>query len=162
MEKWNYDLWSALIFNLDAGQPEVVQRGSPWYEKKSFSSLVQNILIMQILTSNLVSVHTLCIPTHTSVLAYRSSLCSLRYPLLVASIWDASRNPLLANLSSPLFNCTYLLAACSLVITALLVTRHKAYGTSSFSLINVRCRWYPVGHCVLYIYLLASCSRWRY
>ena len=117
--------------------------------KKIFSSLVQNLLIMQILTSNLVSVHTLCIPTHTSVLAYRSSLSSLRYPLLVASIWDASRNPLLANLSSPLFNCTYLLAACSLVITALLVTRHKAYGTSSFSLINVRCRWYPVAHCVL-------------
>ena len=25
--------------NLDAGQPEVVQRGSPWYEKLSFSSL---------------------------------------------------------------------------------------------------------------------------
>ena len=24
---------------LDAGQPEVVQRGSPWYEKLSFSSL---------------------------------------------------------------------------------------------------------------------------
>ena len=23
---------------LDAGQPEVVQRGSPWYETKSFSS----------------------------------------------------------------------------------------------------------------------------
>ena len=104
---------------------------------------------MQILTSNLVSVHNLRIPTHTSVLAYRSSLSSLRYPMLVASIWDASRNPLLANLSSPLFNCTYLLAACSLVIAALLVTRHKAYGTSSFSLINVRCRWYPVAHCVL-------------
>ena len=23
-------------FNLDAGQPEVIQRGSPWYEKKMF------------------------------------------------------------------------------------------------------------------------------
>ena len=31
-----------LNMNLDAGQPEVVQRGSPWYEKKSFSSLGQN------------------------------------------------------------------------------------------------------------------------
>ena len=115
--------------------------------KKSFSSLVQNILIRQILTSNLVSVHNPRIPTHTSVLADRSSLSTLRYPLLVVFIWDASRNPVAG--SSPLFSCTSLLAACWLVIAALLVTRHKAYGTSSFSLINVRCRWYPVAHCVL-------------
>ena len=101
-----------LFSNLDAGQPEVVQRGSPWYEKKSFNSLAQNTLIMQILTSSLVSVHNPCIPTHTSVLADRSSLSTLRYPLLVASIWDASRNPLLADLSSPLFCCTSLRAAC--------------------------------------------------
>ena len=148
--------------NLDAGQPEVVQRGSPWYEKKSFSSLVQNILIMQILTSNLVSVHNPDIPTHTSVLADRSSLSTVRYLLLDACIWVASRNPLLANLSSPLFSCTSLPAACWSVIAALLVIRHKAYGTSSFSLINVHCSWYPVAHCVLYIYLLACFSRWRY
>ena len=104
---------------------------------------------MQILTSNLVSVHNPRIPTHTSVLADRFLLSTLRYPLLVASIWDASRNPLLADLSSPLFCCTSLRAACWLVIAALLVTRHKAHGTSSCSFINVRCRWYPVAHCVL-------------
>ena len=131
-------------------------------QKKTFSSLVQNILIIQMLTSNLVWVHNPEIPTHTSVLADRSSLSTVRYPLLDAWIWDASRNPLLVKLSSPLFSCTSLLAACWSVIAALLVTRHKAYGTSSFSLINVRCSWYPVAHCVLYIYLLASCSRWRY
>ena len=77
---------------------------------------------MQILAPNLVLVHNSCIPTHTSVLADGSSLSTLRYLLLVASIWDASRNPLLANRSSPLFSCTSLLAACWLVIAALLVT----------------------------------------
>ena len=112
---------------------------------------------MQILTSNLVSVHNPDIPTHTSVLADRSLLSIVRYLLLDAGIWVASRNPLLANLSSPLFSCTSLPAACWSVIAALLVTCHKAYGTSSFSIINVRCSWYPVAHCVLYIYLLASC-----
>ena len=39
-------LLSASILDQDAGQPEVVLRGSPWYETKSFSSLVLNILIM--------------------------------------------------------------------------------------------------------------------
>ena len=37
--------------------------------------------------------------------------------------------------------------------------RHMAYCTSSFSLINVRCSWYPVDHCVLKIHILASCFR---
>ena len=117
---------------------------------------------MQILTSNLVSVHNPDIPTRTSVLADRTSLFTVRYFLLGACIWVASRNPLLANLSFPLFSCTSLPAACWSLIAALLVARHKAYVTSSFSLINVRCSWYPVVHCVLYIYLLASCSHWRY
>ena len=109
--------------------------------------------MIQMPTSNLVLVHNPEIPTHTSVLADRSSLSTVRYPLLDAWIWDASRNPLLVKLSSPLFSCTSLLAACWSVIAALLVTRHKAYGTSSFSLINVPCSWYPVAYSVLYIYL---------
>ena len=88
-------------------------------KKKSFSSsLVQNILIMQILTSNYVSVHNPDMPTHTLVLADRSSLSIVRYPLLDACIWDASRNPLLAHLHSPLFICRSLLAACWSVIAA--------------------------------------------
>ena len=32
--------------NLDAGQPEVVQRGSPWYEKFCFICLYGKILTM--------------------------------------------------------------------------------------------------------------------
>ena len=84
---------------------------------------------MQILTSNLVSVHNPDIPTHNLVLADRSLLSTVRYPLLDACIWDTSRNPLLANLSFPLFSCISLLAAswsviaayCSLLATRLMV-----------------------------------------
>ena len=35
-------------FNLDAGQPEVVQRGSPWYEKRNLLELAQNIFIVRL------------------------------------------------------------------------------------------------------------------
>ena len=37
------------------------------------------------------------------------------------------------------------------------MTRHKAHGTSSCSLITIRTSWIAVAHCVLYIHLLASC-----
>ena len=50
--------------------------------KRSCSSSVQNILVIQILTSNLVSVHNPEIPTHTSVPADRSLLSTAGYPLL--------------------------------------------------------------------------------
>ena len=86
--------------------------------KKTLSSLVQNILVISILTSNLVSVYNPDIPTQTSVLADRFSLSNVRYPLLDACIWDASRNPLLANLSYPVFSYRSLLAACWSVIAA--------------------------------------------
>ena len=144
--------------NLDAGQPEVVQRGSPWYEKKSFSSLVQNILIKQILTFYHVSLHNPDIPTHTLVLADRCSLSTVRYPLLDACIWNASRNPLLAKFQ---FTALQLKILTRFLLISyrclLLVNRHKSYGTSSFSLINVRCSWYHVAQSELYIQILASC-----
>ena len=84
---------------------------------------------MQILTSNLVSVHNPDIPAHSLVLADRSLLSTVRYPLLAACIWDTSQNPLLANASSPLFSCISLLSAswsviaayCSLLATRLMV-----------------------------------------
>ena len=92
--------------------PKLSSEVHPGTKQNLFSSLVQNILIMQILTSNLVSVDNPDIPNHTSVLADGSSLTTVRYPLLDGCIWDASRNPLLANLIFPLFSCTSLLAAC--------------------------------------------------
>ena len=114
--------------------------------KTSFSSLVQNILIMQILTSNLVSVRNADIPTYNLVLGDRAFLSTVRYPLLDACIWDTSRNPLLANLSFPLFSCISLLAAswvviaayCSLLATrlmVLLVSRSSTYAAPGIMLL---------------------------
>ena len=92
--------------------PKLSSEVHPGTKKKSFNSLVQNILVKKILTFNHVSVHNPDIPIHNLVLADRSSLSTLRYPLLDACIWDASRNLLLANFSSPLFSCNSLHSAC--------------------------------------------------
>ena len=46
------------IRNLDNGQPEVVQRGSPWYEKNIFQFIISEYLRVQFLTFNRVSLHT--------------------------------------------------------------------------------------------------------
>ena len=143
--------------------PKLSNEVHPGTKKKSFSSLVQNILRMQILTSNLVSVHNPDIPAHSLVPADRSLLSTVRYPLLAAWIWDTSQNPLLANASSPLFSCISLLSASWSVIAAycsLLATRLMVLLASRSS--YVRCSWFPVADCKLYIYLFASCSRWGY
>ena len=143
--------------------------------KKSFSSLVQNILRMQILTSNLVSVHNPDIPAHSLVLADRSLLSTVRYPLLAACIWDTSQNPLLANASSPLFSCISLLSAswsviaayCSLLATRLMVllaSRSLTYAAPGILLLIVCSEdisYSPfAARCLLYTYpymLLATC-----
>ena len=117
---------------------------------------------MPILTSNLVSVYNPDIPTQTSVLADPFSLSTVRYPLLDACIWDASRNPLLANLSYPVFSYWSLLTACWSVIAAYCSSLATRLIVPLASRSSTCCSWYSVAHCVIHIYLLAGCFRWRY
>ena len=49
---WKLDGKSLVAFNLDAGQPEVVQRGSPWYEKFSFSYPYSGFTLLLYIVAN--------------------------------------------------------------------------------------------------------------
>ena len=41
--------------NLDAGQPEVVQRGSPWYEKTFFLCAIHSVMFVIVYRKYLIS-----------------------------------------------------------------------------------------------------------
>ena len=113
-------------------------------------------------------------------------MSTVRYPLLDVCKWDTSRNPLLANLSSPLFSYISLLAAswsviaayCSLLATMLMVllaSRSSTYAAPGILLLIAcsedicyspfapRCLLYASPNmllttCYSLLYLFAVCS----